>query len=232
MIMIKNFLFSEKGHTILEMTVSVIVFSLILIALFEVLNIGLKCWQIGDISTETQQSAEIAMKRIMGELKYSNRYTCECGIINDSEYVAFDTALNGGRVEYEFYSQTPIWQSHIIYYTLYDPDSFSNTKILFRRYLPHSTSHLPKTFTEMPLVKPFADFLTDNTNVSGLGDETLKVISRNVKKFEVIKDSNNLITINIICSRSMGEKKMAYEQNFDKNIEATINVSSSVAPRN
>lgn len=232
MIMIKKFFLLEKGHTIIEMIVSVIVFSLILIAIFEILNIGLKCWQLGDISTETQQSAEVAMKRIMGELKYSNTYTCECGIINDSEYVTFDTALNGGRVEYEFYSQTPIWQSHIIYYTIYDPDSFSNTKILFRRYIPHFNGPLPRAFTNMPLVKPFPDFLTDNTNVSGSDDEILKVVSRNVKKFEVIKDINNLITINLICSRSMGEKKMAYEQNFDKNIKTTINVSSSVAPRN
>jgi len=215
---------AKNGHSLAELGMSVFIFSFILITILALLNVGLKYWHLGEISVDTQQAVEVSISRLISELKFSNASTC---LYDPSmEFISFDTALNNGKVEYDFYSQTPIWQTYIIYYT-YNEGSVSGTKTLYRRIVPHISYPLPQIFN--PASDP--DYLTGKQNVSGNSGEHLKIVAKNIKKFEVTGE-NNLISVRIIGFKSMGEGKLAYEQDFNKNIGAHIEVTNSVSPRN
>jgi len=62
----------QYGHTILEMLISALVYSLLVGTMVMVLSLGLKGWQMGEIKTDTQHSIEIAIQRITNELKITH----------------------------------------------------------------------------------------------------------------------------------------------------------------
>lgn len=58
------------------------------------------------------------------------------------------------------------------------------------------------------------------------------VIVRDVEKFEIKQGDGNLITITPVCARTMEDKKLTYEQDFNRGIKASITVSTSIRPGN
>lgn len=223
---IHNYLItSKKAHTLIEMMLSVTIFSLLLVTIFMVLSIGLKSWQMGEMSSSNQQAAEVAMQRITGELKISNRITCkfEKASATDPDYICFETPMDDQEFKTDSTTRNPLWQSHIIYYIL--PVSAGSKKnILYRRIIEHASSVIPVILNDLTI----SSYLTPGET----GGKKPKVIIRDVEKFEVKQGEGNLITITLVCARTMEEKKLAYEQDFNRGVKSSITVSTSIRPRN
>jgi len=215
----------QYGHTILEMLISALVYSLLVGTMVMVLSLGLKGWQMGEIKTDTQHAIEIAIQRITNELKITHRGTCRFAQVPSGSdyYICFESAVTNNEFQIEEISREPVWQSHIIYYVI--PENASSTKkILYRRVVPHYSSVIPKFLNQTAL---------EGYLVPGpVGGNEARVISRNVENFEITSGSGNLICIDIECSKTMEERKLAYQQDFAKDIKARIKVTTSVSPRN
>ena len=214
-----------KGHTLIEVIISILVYSLLLGTMVAVLSIGLKAWQLSEVRTDTQQSAEIAIQRLTNELKVTHRDTCQFDPVPSSGdyYICFEAAVKDGTFQIEGVTRKPVWQAHIIYYVLPDSENVKK-KILYRREIPHFTSVVPKFLDTVTL----EGYLVEG-DVSG---NKPRVISRNVEKFEVYDGGGTLLCINLECSKSLEERKLSYKQDFKKDIKAKIQVSTSVSPRN
>lgn len=216
---------SKKAHTLIEMMLSITIFSLLLVTIFMVLNIGLKSWQLGEMSSSNQQAAEVAMQRITGELKISNRITCTFDKANaaDPDYICFESPMDGEDFKTDSTTKNPLWQSHIIYYIL-PCSSDSEKNILYRRVMPHASSVIAIVLNNLTILS----YLTPDE----IGGEKPRVIVRDVEKFEIKQGEGNLIHITLVCARTMDDKKLAYEQDFNRGVKASITVSTSIRPRN
>lgn len=214
----------KKGHTLLEMVISIIVFSLVMITITALLNIGLKTWQIGETSTDSQNSAQVVLHRLTSELKIASRASCIFGYDPDtgSNYIAFDSAMDrDGRFRINETTRTPEWINYIIYYTYKEPGK--KFKILYRKEKEHILSPVSKK----PSIGYASDFPLDD-DPSG----NLKIMAQNVEIFE-ITERGDIINIHLICTRNIGDKKLPYEQDFDpENIKASIDILTSIYPRN
>ncbi len=221
----KYLMTTERAHTLIEMMLCIIIFSLMLGTIFTVLSIGLKSWQMGEITTDSQHAAEVAIQRITGDLKITNRATCKFDKVNSAvpDYICFENPLKEQEFKTDSTTREPLWQSHIIYYTLTDPNN-PVKKILYRRIVRHTPSVIPV----MPDNLAISSYLTTG-EVAG---ERPGVVARHVETFQISQGEGALINIKLVCAKTMKERKMAYEQDFNRGIKASITVSTSIKPRN
>jgi len=205
----------RKGHTLLELVMSVTIFSLIMVSVFALLNIGLKSWQIGETTSDVQNAAQVTMERLKSDLKLSCRYSCVFD--NTLNYIAFDSAMNErGEFKIDRITRTPLWNAYIIYFCKDD----GKFKILYRKKIIHPVAGIskrPVLYTE---------------NVDFTINKDAKIMAKSVEKFE-ITSTGDLINIKLICARNIGDRKLPYEQDFDAGkIKTSIEVFTSVYPRN
>lgn len=221
----KYLITTDRAHTLIEMMLCIIIFSLMLGTIFTVLSVGLKSWQMGEITTDSQHAAEVAIQRITGDLKITNRATCKFDKVNsaDPDYICFENPLNEHEFKTDSTTREPIWQSHIIYYTLTDPNN-PVKKILYRRVVSHTPSVIPVIPNNMTI----SSYLT-SSEVAG---ERPRVVARDVETFQISQGEGDLIKIKLVCAKTMRERKMAYEQDFNRDVKASITVSTSIRPRN
>ena len=66
-----KYMLQKKGLSLIELTITMVIFSLFLMFMYATFAVGLKTWQIGAIRSELQQSAEVAMKRIVRDLTFT-----------------------------------------------------------------------------------------------------------------------------------------------------------------
>jgi len=220
MVIIRN----EHGHTLLEVVISTIVFSLIMLTITALLSIGLKTWQIGETQIDNQNSAQVALNRMKSELNLTCKDSCvfakDAG--TGQSYIAFDSATDStGHFNIDNVTRTPQWQVYIIYYTFRNPDDKFMT--LYRKektHYPFSVAGKPVIGT--PLASDFALDMSGNP----------RIMAKSVKDFEVTK-TGDLLNIHLICARNIGDRKLPYEQDFDaQNIEASIDLLTVIYPRN
>ena len=216
--------FKEKGHTLLEVVMSVIIFSLIMVTITSLLNIGLKSWQIGEASTDSQNAAQVTVQRLKSDLSFSCKGSCNFGTdLNGDTYLAFETAFSQtGTFKLDTITRTPLWQAYIVYYTHKEKPS-DKFRILYRKRIDHNICSVAKK----PLLPPNIPFDID-LNVTGQS----KIMAKSVEKFEVTENVD-LIKIHLICTRNIGERKLPYEQDFNAdNIKTSIELFTSIYPRN
>lgn len=193
---------NRSGMTILEMAVATVVFSLFLMGLYAAIDVGLKSWQMGQSSSEVQQSGEMVVQRIISELTMTNIES----VFIDNYSISFESAIDKNQFQIDNDSiGNPLWQAHIIYFTFPDPNSPNPVppqgRTLYRRYVPHTQYDFPSILTLTPsLVTPTGDVDKEKKLSSGLD----RVI---------FERKNNIIMVNLI-----------YEKNIRKN--ASVNFST------
>lgn len=214
----------NQGHTIMELMIGTIVFVLFLGAIFATLDVGLKSWQIGEVRSDLQQSGEVAMKRLVGELLHSNAVSVQTG--PDNEFIVFETAVSPDDAEFKrdiMDLGAPEWQAYVAYYAVEDPDNTSSL-ILYRNYKKRD---LPGTTTRK-LTQYEIDSELCNPVLS-----TNKVLARNLEEVKFEK-SGKIITITFVYKkhiRSNASVAFSPGGGSEKGTEH-FEIKSSVEPKN
>ena len=89
---------NEKGFTLIELIVTLALLGFIISALFTIYVKGLTSWQKSTNQMEYQQTARIAVDKIVNELRYA--YELEIG--PEPETIYFKTMRNGHLTLYRF----------------------------------------------------------------------------------------------------------------------------------
>lgn len=215
------------GHTVLEMIIAIMVFSLFLFGLFAMMDFGFKNYRLIDTKGQAQGQAEVALARIASDLMTTDTDSLVVGTAME-EYLVFDTAVNPDTNAFEKDGRYPLWQGYVMYYTSPRTPGSINKKLM-RKFIPHSkitTSQKMNQFATMAL------YLTDTYNE--LEHEELRIVARDIYSLTVTENSNNLIVnISLVTWKDFSEKRLAYTKNFsDAVAQETVNLKLSIMPRN
>jgi len=216
-------MFSKAGMTVVEMAVATIVFSLFLMGLYAAIDVGLKSWQIGQSSSEIQQSGEMVMQRIIGDLTMTN---IESVSVQDYS-ISFESAFDNYQFQIDNdFIGNPVWQGHIIYFTCPDPNSHqpvpAEGRTLYRKYISHIPSDYPSLLTlTAALVTPTGDINVEKKISTGL-DRIL------------FQRKTNIIMINLTYAKNIRKNASV---NFsagrnDGTGNETFELRASVEPKN
>ncbi|MEQ8169094.1 MAG: hypothetical protein ABRQ38_09375 [Candidatus Eremiobacterota bacterium] len=211
---------NTKGYNLLELTIGIAIFFLFMTGIYSSFDVGLKSWQIGNTRSELQQSAEVAMKRLLSELIISTPVSIQ---MSPDKYIAFESPVNPVEAKFERDESDlgiPLWQNHIIYYVL--PEDGDSTKyILYRNFQTRTPSRTPQKILNPELM------------CLSKGSANIKVLARNLSgvKFE---KSGNVINITFKYKKRIASNaSVAFSSGGDKNkgIEE-LEIKNSVEPRN
>jgi prepilin-type N-terminal cleavage/methylation domain-containing protein len=95
-----------SGHSLLEVIISIAIFSLIMLGVYSAIDIGFKTWQLGDVKTDFYSRAKVIVTYITKDFKYSNWISAK--IENDgdpnslNEYIVFESPVkDDGSIDIE-----------------------------------------------------------------------------------------------------------------------------------
>ncbi len=212
---------NNYGYSILEMALAISLFSIFMAAVFSVFSYGFKSWKLIETKSDSQLQAEVALARIVSDLKSSDISS----VVTGDEYVAFETAWSDPNetVTFKKLGGYPLWQGYILYYT-FPRDSDAVNKKLLRKYINHSASGLATRMTDIDM------YLTDNS----VNDENLRTVARNIYDLQITTGTNRFIVDIILkTEKKFSEKRLAYEKDFSDNIAVDIvTLKASISPRN
>jgi len=210
-----------KGHSILEVMMTTIIFSLFMFGLIAILDVGLKSWNMVDMKNEVQQEAIISMSYIARDLRLTDRFTAQIGG-DGEEYAVFETAMGSdGYFNYDEVAGDPEWQAHIIYYT-YPRDPVDKLKALdkslpankkvTKKLVRKIISHSPNCIAERLL--NFDTYFTE-PKTGDPGEP--RVLSDHIYSMSMEENDINLDTldITITITKNILEDRLAYNKTFD-----------------
>ena len=212
----------DKGHTVLELMIAFAVFSMFLLGIFAVINFGLKNYRLIDMKSEIRGSAQVAMGRILGELKSTDITSLVMGPAEE-EYMVFETAVDPVTHKLEIVDRVPQWQGYVLYYT-FPRDPNATDKMLFRKYVPHTPRTLAKKMTSIAL------YLNDTTNTG----EELTTVTRNIYDMDIsISTDGFVVNLDLTTNTDFADRRLAYQKDFSDDVaKGRFKVSASVMPRN
>jgi len=222
-----------RGHSVLELMLTVVIFSIFLLALTAIFSTGLKSWNLVQNKTETQQEASICNMFLVKDFRNTDQSTLIMGG-KGYEYAILQSDINEfGVSEYDHTTGKPKWQAYILYYTfprskkgkefsmdLTDPSTIPGTldpnnprlgKKLIRKILKHAP------FVNKKLTN-FEIYFND-IDVKMAGEEYIgkpKVLSRHIYEMDIKQNSDhaNGVDIDIIIVKSMLEDRLAFTKDF------------------
>ncbi len=222
-----------RGHSVLELMLTVVIFSIFLFALTSIFSTGLKSWNLVQNKTETQQEASICNMFLVKDFLHTDKSTATIGG-KGYEYAILQSDINEfGLYEYDHTTGKPKWQAYILYYTfprskkgkefsmiLTDPSTIPGTldpnnprlgKKLIRKIIKHTPFNNEK-------LKNFETYFND-IDVKTSGEEFIgkpKVLSRHVYEMDLKENSENAnaIDIEITIVKSMLEDRLAFTKDF------------------
>jgi len=239
--MIRQFFNKCHGFTLVELSIVVSIFFLFLIAFYITLEVGLKTWKMGEVASDLQSTSAIVIKRMANDIQNTNSVTVE---VNDSgdpiPYLCVDTPIYNGEIQHDPATQALLWQGHLLYYALYDPDDYDfDTKILYRRYVPHnhvdpykSTDRYVATFLyDVPSYVDDRELTVDEVNEG----QTLKRVCNRLSVVKFDEDSG-VVDIELKFQQSLRESRdtrVIFAPSGDKNIGVDkLIVKYTIQPRN
>ncbi len=199
----------QKGFTILELSVVIVIFGMFLIAIYTILDAGLKGWNLGKNRTEIQNSGEVLIRRLVRDITMGSRDSMV--IDPNGTYICVESPMLNG--EYKYNQDTagfPYWQGHILYYLYLDPGT--GKKTIYRNYISH-----PQRISPVPL-KPGISNMTPPSIPSA----THRPFASDVDNFQItLEDSFTHPLVNIkIIYRKTPEK-------YDPNSSGRYSVSGT-----
>lgn len=217
------------GHTVLELVMAILIFSIFLACAFAVFSYGLKNWKLVETKGDVQNQAEVAMGRILSELTATDITTLIHNNTPPVSYVVFETALNSSTGAVEKENALIVWKGYVLYYTS-PSDSGKPDKKLLRKYIPHENRTTPK---QIDLAK-MSLYLTDSYNTG----EELRTVARNIYSLDITINPNKyIVDLSIVTRKKFYEKKpggrLAYDKDFSDNAgQESVTLKASVMPRN
>jgi len=201
--------FKQSGISLAEMVMVVFMFTIFLMVMYLIFQIGLENWQIGAVKSEVQQNAEVAMKRIIKDLTYTNLYTLT--VENSGQRVIFETPINNttGVFSYDPNSGLSIWQGYILYYLIGSTDNYT----LYRRYVARGVQN---TF---PMI--LLDAYTFCTNQG-------KVVTKNLSNINFEK-SGSIVVVTIKYKKNIRKNATVM---FKRQGSEVFELKSYVMPKN
>jgi len=209
-----------RGHSVIELMLTIIIFSIFLLALTAIFSTGLKSWNLVQNKTETQQEGSLCLNFFRKDLSLTDRNTADIGG-KGYEYAILQSAMNDkGVMEYDGSTGDPKWQAYILYYTF--PRNSSDVKLSMDPNDPARKKLIRKIIKHAPFTnKKLTDFELYFKDIKDtpMGEEHIgkpKVLSPHIYEMDlsVNPDNQNAIDINIIISKSMIEDRLSYEKNF------------------
>ncbi|HPZ08750.1 MAG TPA: prepilin-type N-terminal cleavage/methylation domain-containing protein [Candidatus Eremiobacteraeota bacterium] len=221
----KDLVKNIKGLTLLELTISVIIFGLLLFAMYATLDVGLKGWQLGSTKSDLHQKAEIVLSRIIRELTYSTALSVQ--IENDgnpeslNQYISFETPMdNNGSLQIDPNTcGAPKWQGYILYYIkprVGDPSK--EKKYIYRNYVPRTDASIYPAI--MPAITNHINATTGNN---------VRTLVKDIYSIDFDR-TGNIITVNV-CFQSYIRKESSVAFSSNKGTEI-IKMSTSIKPKN
>lgn len=209
-----NLLWNKKGTTLLEMVMACLLLSLIMGVLCIVFKTGVTSWNKARNSIEVEESVQVAMVRIVNELRQSSS-SC---ITIDSYMYSNDTISflssydNKGKSNLDIYNTAPLWIKYVIYYLARDPENDSSDppfrafKILRKEIYVADEAYGTTPITEVlckcvPSLYLTAQPHPDMTPPFG---QDGRIVSRNIESLEF--NLNNLIIDIKIRGQKRGER--------------------------
>ena len=213
----------QFGHTVLEMIIAVLIFSLFLFGTFAILSYSLKNYRLLDTRSEAQGQAEFAMTRVVKDLINTDISSLSIGTLEE-EYMVFETAVDPNSQKFQKDLGLPLWQGYILYYTFpRDPNAVD--KKLLKKYVPLGTSTTrAKKLTDIGL------YLTDTFNPG----EDLRTVAKNIYDLEFsIQDNEYIVDIYLVTIKKFSARRLAYDKDFaDDAGQNKVKLKLSVMPRN
>jgi len=212
--------YAQKAYSLLEITIGMVIFFLFMTGIYASFDVGLKSWQIGNTRSELQQSAEVAMKRLMTELIISTPVSIQ--MVSD-KYIAFESAVDPVEAKFkrdESDLGVPLWQNHIIYYILPEVND-SSKYILYRNFQTRTPSQTPQKLLSPELM------------CLSTGNNNIKVLARNLSGANFEKSGNVINVTFKYRKRVNSNASVAFSSGGDKSkgIEE-LEIKNSVEPRN
>ncbi len=215
------------GHTVMEMVMAILIFSIFLACAFAVFSYGLKNWKLVETKGDVQNQAEVAMGRILSDITATDITTIVTGT-SPVHYVAFESAVNSSTGDVEKENAAIVWKGYVLYYTS-PSDTGKPDKKLLRKFIPHVNRTTPKQIdvTKMSL------YLTDTPPYPGSGEE-LRTVARNIYSMDISVNPNKyIVDLSIVTQKRFSEKRLAYDKDFSDNVgHERVTLKASVMPRN
>lgn len=98
--MIAAFLYREKSFTLIELMISVVIFSIILLAIFQVLHVGDISWHTGEAKVNVQQEARRALESMSKELVEADIVIPAEGTSTDTTTFLIPESVTGGVISW------------------------------------------------------------------------------------------------------------------------------------
>lgn len=215
----------QKGFTILELGIVIAIFSLFLIAIYTILDAGVKGWNMGQTRTELQNNGEVVIKRMTREITMCSKESLS--VDPNGQYVAMETPVSNGEYKYvQDKAGFTYWNGYIIYYIYKDPNTPGKT--LYRNYVAH-----PGRITPVPLTLLTIQSLTVPPSSPKAEN---KPVASNLKDFNVaIKlEGSPVVNIKILYNKEQIKKGEIYSVSGTSESKGTeiFELQAAAEPRN
>ncbi len=214
--------------TLVEVIVSVAIFSLIILGIYSAVDIGFKVWQLGEVKTDFYSRAKVILSYATKDFKYSNWISTK--IENDgdpdslNEYIVFESPVKDtGDIDIEVKSGKPLWQKYVYYYIYPSVKTEPNAekRTLYRRMEERN----PKNSTPMPLTAIAANYLTDST----IANTNLRTIGKEIYEIDFEQIGTGLIITLKFRANVYKQSSVAFE---NRKVTEVIELKASVIPEN
>ncbi|MEQ8222248.1 MAG: prepilin-type N-terminal cleavage/methylation domain-containing protein [Candidatus Eremiobacterota bacterium] len=222
--MLKNIL----AHTLIEIIISILIFSLLMTGIYTAIDIGFKTWQLGEVKTDFYSRAKVILSYITKDFRYSNWISAKIDNDGDpnslNEYIVFESPFkNDGSIDIEPKNGKPVWQKYMYYYIY--PSVAGDPAARNRTVYCRTAARTSKNSTAMPLDSISPDYLTD----AKLSDTHVRVIGKEVYSIDFEQLGTGLI-IKIKFRTNVSEHRSVMFDN--KNVTEVIELKASVIPEN
>lgn len=222
-----------KGYSVVELMITMIIFSFFLLALTQIFSLGLKSWNIIESKTSIEQEASLSMSLLKKDLFFSDNMTVQFGG-EGKEYVIMESAADEkGRFHYNEKTGVIEWQSYILYYTYprssagdefclkVDLKSASPEKTpkkkLIRKVIKHTPSEVAKKLTTYQMY--FTDSINPDPSEGIIGRP--HILSKHIYNMDITTnsiDANNGLDIELEMVKSILEDRLAYVKDFSYDV--------------
>jgi len=236
----------KLGHTVVEMMMTIIVFTFLFTILIQIFSLGLKSWNMIEMKSEVQQESSVSVSLLKKDLLLSDNTTLLKG--NEGyEYAVCESALSeDGKFVYDEITGVPLWQSYVLYYTfprdpndpnlaldLSLPVNKDKKKKLVRKVIKHNESNVAKKLND------FAIYFTDVGATPVMGEVRVgipRVLSYHIYELgftENTFDNYQAIDIRMVLKKSITDDRLAYTKDFSSGVGIeTMETRDTVILRN
>ncbi len=182
-----------KGHTLLEVIITIAIFGLLLAAVFNIFVPGIRIFKIGSARAEIQSNVVFALRRIKKELSSSTTSSITVNsadiysVTEDPHAISFLSSYKdvGGTMKIQLDYNTcsmPVWQKYVIYYCDFESGELRRKE---KPLIEESPVALAMTHMEL------YDICKDNVTYE------YTIVSKNISSMAICRTGPSLVKIEL-----------------------------------